>query len=398
MNFTKILDGKNSSLKQRIIGLCINDGDYSLADLSKELDTSIPTTTKLVGELVEDGLLVDMGKVGTNGGRRPCLYGLNPSAGYFVGVDIRRKFISFAVTDFKGALLDFHEALPFAVENSEESFREMCKVINKELRDSGTDPERVLAYGFNLTGRVNNETGYCFSYFLGEDKPIATVLEDELRKPVFVENDSRAMTYGEYICGVANGERNMLYLNVAWGLGMGMIVDGRLSYGKSGFSGEIGHFPFLNNNQICHCGKMGCLETGASGSAVHRIFMEKLHEGRTSMLSEKFHRGEDIHIEEIIEAVNEEDVLAIEVIEEIGTTLGRAIAGLINLFNPELIVIGGNVAVTREYLLLPIKSAIQKHSLNIINSDTTIKFSKLGRKAGAIGSCMLSRSKLLGLL
>ena len=91
-------------------------------------------------------------------------------------------------------------------------------------------------------------------------------------------------------------------------------------------------------------------------------------------------------------------MLAIEVIEEIGTTLGRAIAGLINLFNPELIVIGGSIASTKEYLLLPIKSAIQKHSLNIINSDTSIKFSKLGKRAGAIGSCMLGRSKFLGLL
>ena len=148
------------------------------------------------------------------------------------------------------------------------------------------------------------------------------------------------MTYGEHICGASDGVRNMLYLNIAWGLGMGMIVDGRLSYGKSGFSGEIGHFPLLNNNCICHCGKMGCLETGASGSAVHRIFLEKLKEGRTSTLSEKYLRGEIIHIDEIIDAVNEEDVLAIEVIEEIGTTLGRAIAGLINLFNPELIIIG----------------------------------------------------------
>jgi predicted NBD/HSP70 family sugar kinase len=206
------------------------------------------------------------------------------------------------------------------------------------------------------------------------------------------------MTYGEYLCGVANNEKNMLFINVGWGLGMGMIIDGRISYGKSGFSGEIGHFPFLNNDRICHCGKTGCLETGASGSAVYQLFTERLQEGRTSMLSEKFNKGEKIHIEEIIDAVNEEDVLAIEVIEEIGAVLGRAIAGLINLFNPELIVIGGNVAATKEYLLLPIKSAVQKHSLNIINSDTTIKFSKLGKHAGTIGSCMLSRSKLLGLI
>ena len=142
---------------------------------------------------------------------------------------------------------------------------------------------------------------------------------------------------------------------------------------------------------------MGCLETGASGSAVHRIFLEKLKAGRTSMLSEKFNKGEEIHVEEIVSAVKEEDVLAIEVIEEIGMTLGRAVAGLINLFNPELIVVGGIIADTKEYLLLPMKSAIQKHSLNIINSDTSIKFSKLGKKAGVIGSCMLSRSRLLGL-
>ena len=398
ISFLNNIDGKNAALKQKIIGLCINDGDFSLADLSKELGTSIPTTTKLVEELLNDGLLEDRGKQGTNGGRRPSIYGLNPGAGYFIGVDIRRKYINYAVTDFKGTVLTYQDRLPYAVQNSEESFNGLCQFIKNSLTENNIDTEKVLAYGFNLTGRVNNETGYCFSYFIGEDKPIATVLEKFLDRPVFIENDSRAMTYGEYIGGAANNEKNMLFLNVAWGLGMGMILDGHLSYGKSGFSGEIGHFPLLENNQVCHCGKTGCLETGASGSAVHRIFMDKLKEGRASSLSEKYANGEIIHIEDIIEAVKEEDVLAIEVVEEIGTVLGRAIAGLINIFNPELIVIGGNMATAKDYLLLPIKSAVQKHSLNIINSDTKIKLSKLGKKAGSIGSCMLSRSKFLGLL
>ena len=398
ISFLNNIDGKNAALKQKIIGLCINDGDFSLADLSKELGTSIPTTTKLVEELLNDGLLEDRGKQGTNGGRRPSIYGLNPAAGYFIGVDVRRKYINYAVTDFKGTVLTYQDRLPYAVQNSEESFNGLCQFIKNSLTENNIDTEKVLAYGFNLTGRVNNETGYCFSYFIGEDKPIATVLEKSLDRPVFIENDSRAMTYGEYIGGAANNEKNMLFLNVAWGLGMGMILDGHLSYGKSGFSGEIGHFPLLENNQVCHCGKTGCLETGASGSAVHRIFMDKLKEGRASSLSEKYANGEIIHIEDIIEAVKEEDVLAIEVVEEIGTVLGRAIAGLINIFNPELIVIGGNMATAKDYLLLPIKSAVQKHSLNIINSDTKIKLSKLGKKAGSIGSCMLSRSKLLGLL
>ena len=397
-SFLNNIDGKNAILKQKILGLCINDGDYSIADLSKELGTSIPTITKSVGELIEEGFIEDMGKQGTNGGRRPSIYGLNPYAGYFVGIDVHRNDISIAVTNFKGQTVDLQDDMPFVLENSVASLKALCKCILDHLKKIGIDRDKVRAYGVNLSGRVNNETGYCFTYFIGEDRPIASLLEDELNTPVFVENDSRAMTYGEYICGVANNEKNMLFLNVAWGLGMGMIIDGKLSYGKSGFSGEIGHFPFLDNDQICQCGKTGCLETGASGSALHRMIMEKLREGRSSSLSDKFNANEEISLEDIMAAVEEEDVLAIETVEKVGSTLGRAIAGLINIFNPELVVIGGRVSAAKEYLLLPIKSAIQKHSLNMINKDTTIKFSKLGKKAGPIGACMLSRTKLLGLL
>ena len=197
---------------------------------------------------------------------------------------------------------------------------------------------------------------------------------------------------------MANNEKNMLFINVSWGLGMGMILDGKLYYGKSGYSGEIGHFPLLDNDIICQCGKVGCLETGASGLAVHRIFLEKLREGKASALSAKFNNGEEISLGDILDALAEEDVLAIEAVEEIGNTLGRAIAGLINIFNPELVVIGGRMSTAEEYLMLPIKSAINKHSLNIVSKDTVIKFSKLGKKAGPIGACMLSRSHLLGLL
>lgn len=397
-SFLSSTDGRSTLLKKSIITLCINEGDYSLADLSKELNTSIPTITKLVGELIDEGFIVDMGKQGTNGGRRPSIYGLNPSAGYFVGTEVTRDSISIAVTNFKGQLVDYHEAIPFVLENSETSFRKLCNCVTGVIEKIDISRDDVQAFGFNLSGRVNNETGYCFTYFIGEDRPIASFLEDELKRPVYVENDSRAMTYGEYICGVANNEEDMLFINVTWGLGMGMITDGKLSYGKSGFSGEIGHFPLLDNDQICHCGKTGCLETGASGSAIYRIFMEKLREGRASTLSDKFNNGEEISLNNILNAVNEEDMLAIEVVEEIGSVLGRAIAGLINIFNPELVVIGGTVSQVKEYLLLPIRSAIQKYSLNMVNKDTTIKLSKLGDKAGAIGACMLSRSKLLGLI
>ncbi len=396
--FLNSSESKNFLLKKKILGLCVTEGRYSIADLSRELNTSIPTTTKLVEELIEEGFLEDLGKLDTNGGRRPNIYGLKASAGYFIGTDVRRHHVSIAIADFRGDIVDYIDSIPFKVESSADSFRNLCSIIKDNIRKSGIKEEEVLAYGLNLSGRVNNETGYRFTYFIGEDRPIASLMEEELGGRVFVENDSRAMTYGEYICGVGKNEKDMLFINVTWGLGMGMILNGKLLYGKSGFSGEIGHFPMLNNDQICQCGKRGCLETGASGYAAHRILMERLAEGRASILADKFHSGQEIMLEDILMAIEEEDVLAIEVIEEIGGVLGRAIAGIINVFNPELVVIGGKMAGAREYLMLPIKAAIQKHSLNIINKDTKIKTSRLGEKGGPIGACMLSRSKVLGLL
>ena len=256
----------------------------------------------------------------------------------------------------------------------------------------------MLAAGISLSGRVNPEKGYSLTYFMGEDIPIKDLFQHELNIPVTLENDSRAMTYGEYMYLGPDAGSNMLFINLSWGLGMGMILDGKLYYGESGYSGEIGHFPLLNNDVICRCGKVGCLETGASGSALHRWILEKLKEGRQSSLSASFNADGEIELEDILTAIREEDVLAIEVMEEIGATLGKAIAGTINIFNPDLVILGGRLSEVGDYLALPVKAAISKHSLNMVSKDTRLLISRLGRSAGPVGACLLSRSRMLGLL
>ena len=391
-------DGRNNSLKKKILGLCVTDGDFSIAGLSNGLNASIPTVTKLLCELMEEGFIEDLGKQGTSGGRKPNIYGLCASAGYLVGVDIGTQDVSVAVTDFKGNVIAYRENLNVTLESTEASFRKMCDALLGYISTLDIDSDRILAYGINLTGRVNCETGFSFSYFIGEDRPLTAYLEEMLGKTVFIDNDSRAMAYGEYICGVGNGEKNMLFINLSWGLGMGMVLDGKLSYGKSGYSGEIGHFPYKDNDIMCRCGKIGCLETVASGSAIYRFFMDRLESGRASVLKPKFDRKEEISLDEIVDALKEEDVLAIEAVEATGRELGRAIAGLINIFNPELVVIGGRLAVAKDYLMLPIMGAINKYSLIVVSKDTAVKFSKLGTEGGALGACMLSRSKLIGLI
>lgn len=392
------LGSKNAMLKINIIRYYINNGENTLADLGKEMELSVPTITKLVGELIEEGIVVDFGKQETNGGRRPNIYGVNPDSGYFVGVDIKKFRIDIALINFKGEMIESKLSIPFNYVNTQESFNQLCIIIN-EFVDNLTIPKpKILSVGINISGRVNTETGHSYSSYFFSERPLTEIFQERLGMHVTIDNDSRSMAYGEFMSGAIKGEKNILFVNVSWGLGLGIITDGKLYYGKSGFSGEFGHLSVFDNEVICHCGKKGCLETQASGSYIYRRFFEKVAEGNSTSLEKRIKKGEPIIQEDILEAALKEDMLAIELIEEVGNTLGRHIAGLINLFNPELVIIGGAVALTGDYLLLPIKSAIKKYSLNLVSKDTTIKLSKLGDKAGVIGACMLARSKMLGLI
>ena len=391
-------DNKNSILKKTILRLCIQSGEYSIAALSEQINTSVPTVTKLIGELMDEGFMIELGKSGTSGGRRPSIYGLNPEAGYFIGLDIRHTHASVAVTDFKGGLVCYEDNIPFILEIDEACLHTIAKNIRDFFVENDLDWNRVLGMGISVAGRVNPKTGYSNLYSFDPDRSINKILSEDLDIPVVIENDSRAMTYGEYLSGVVKKEKNVLFVNVSWGLGMGMILDGRLYYGTSGYSGEFGHFPLLDNDQICRCGKVGCLETGASGSALVRMISEQLQSGRASSLSRTFKEQGKVNLNDIFKAVQEEDILTIETIEKIGANLGRGLAGLINVFNPQLVVLGGKVAMAGDYLLLAVRSAVKRHAQTIANQDTAIKFSKLRNQAAPIGDCMLSRSHLLGIL
>ena len=391
---------RSASLKKDIICYYINNGDNTLADLGKELDLSVPTVTKMVGELIDDGIVMDFGKIETPGGRRPNIYGLNQNSGYFIGVDICHSHVNIGITDFKGELISDELSIPFIESQPQERFQRLCEIITQFIHNSKVPKHKILSMGINISGRVNTLTGHSYSSFYFDERPLTEMFENELNINVSIDNDSRAMTYGEYIKGCVNGEKNVLYVNVSWGLGLGIIVGGQLYYGKSGFSGEFGHIPAFGNEILCHCGKKGCLETEASGLALHRKFLEKLHSGHSSLLTQKsgYNPNAPISLNDIIEVALQEDMLAIELIEEVGNSLGKHIAGLINLFNPELVVIGGTLAYAGDYLMLPLRSAIRKYSLNLVSKDSTIKVSKLGEKAGLLGASLLARSKFIGLI
>lgn len=385
---------KNALTKKRIINYYIYNGSSTIPDLSKEFDLSVPTVTKLISEMYDEGYINDYGKLETSGGRHPNLYGLNPESGYFIGVDIKRFTINIGIINFKGDMMELKMDIPLVFENTKEYLNTLCKQVLKFIDNLTLDKSKILNISFNISGRVDPESGYSFSQFNFEERPLTEILSERLGYNVSIDNDTRAMAYGEYMQGCVKNEKDILFINVSWGLAVGIIIDGKLYKGKSGFAGEFGHFSVYDNEIICHCGKKGCLETEASGMALHRTLISRINNGENSILSMNHKDIEKITLMDIINAINKEDILCIEILEELGNKLGKQIASLINLFNPELVIIGGTLSLTEDYITQPIKSAVRKYSLNLVNKDTVILTSKLKNKAGVVGACMLARSKM----
>jgi predicted NBD/HSP70 family sugar kinase len=381
-------------LKKSIIKRLALSGEATIAELCTETDFSIPTVTKIISELKEEGIVFETGKVGTAGGRRPSQYGINPNACYYLGVEVRRNSISIGIQDFNNKFVKLAEKISYTLENNRESLNSMCSIINEFVDNSGVMRDKIIGACINLSGRINSRKGFSYSFFFFEEKPLSEIIESRIHIKTFLENDTRAMAYGEYNCGVVQNEKDVIFVNIGWGVGIGIICNGELYYGKSGYSGEFGHSPVFDNEIICHCGKKGCLETEISGNALLRKFKNSLANGSTSILSGK-KAIDDITIEDILTAITEnEDSLAIEIMEEIGSSMGRYLSMLINIFNPELVILGGALADTGLYLRLPIRTSIHKYSLSLVSHDMELKMSNLGSKAGVIGACYILRDKL----
>lgn len=390
--FNNDKDSKNVALKSRIVNYFIMNGNSTNNDLAKELGLSVPTVAKIIGEMCEDGFIDEYGKLETDEGRKPNLYGLNPNSGYFVGVDMVPDEVNIGVMNFRGDLIDL-DTIAYHQQNTMESLDELCNDVVSFIDKSKINKSKILNVNFNISGRVNPDTGYSYSIFNFSETSLCSLISEKIGYPVNIENDTRAMTYGEYMAGCVKGESNILFVNLSWGLGMGIIINGNLYKGCSGFAGEIGHIHMFDNDILCHCGKKGCLETEASGRAFHRMVNERIAKGETSILAP--HEIGEIPLSEIISATNREDPLCIDVVEGIGRRLGEALAGMINIFNPELVIIGGTLSVTGDYLLHSIRSSVMKFSLGLVNKDTNFLISKLGERAGVIGACMLARNASL---
>ncbi|HJA99195.1 MAG TPA: ROK family transcriptional regulator [Candidatus Alistipes avicola] len=393
----KGISHKNNIIKRNIIAHMALNGECTLSELTKELHISVPTITKLVQELVSENIVTDLGKVETPGGRRPNVFGLASSAIYFAGVNIGRDEMSFLISDLQNNIVKEESCPDFELQDRPQCLEKICSKIEQFIESCGVDRSKILGMGVSISGRVNPDTGRSYRYFTSSEESLSQIIETRIGIRVLLENDTRARCYAEYTTSKSQNERDVLYLHLGRGLAIGIVMDGKLYYGKSGFAGEFGHIPFFDNEIICACGKKGCLETEVSGIAIEEKFRKLVSQGVNTILRDKYNANEPIRIDDIIEAAKRDDNLSIELIEEVGEKAGKAVAFLINTFNPEAVIVGGNLAEAGDYLMLPLKSATNKYSLNLVYKDTKFRLSKMGQSASAWGAAMLIRNQILGL-
>lgn len=387
---------KWSASKTALLNLLIEHGGQTIAELSSSLGVSVPYTTKTLNELIEDGLIEVTGKKDNYSKRAPKIYDLIATSGYFLGIDTGKQSLTFGICDFCGNMVAEPELIHFDYQDTPECFDRFINLINEYIQRSGIARSQIKKACMSIGGRVNPEIGCAYNYFTCTEMPLAEALTERLDLPFCIDNDTRCMTYGEYLKGVCKGLKNIIFVNVSWGIGIGIIFDGKLYLGKSGFSGEIGHMHIYNNDIICHCGKTGCMETETSGSALLRKMKEALENGGTSVLSDKVkNQHQELTLQDILDAIKKEDVLSIETLQKVAVELGTNLAGIINIFNPEMLVIGGDLSVTGAYLTQPICMGIKKFSLNMVNEDSLVAASTLKEHAGLIGACLMARSKYL---
>jgi len=391
---SKVNYTKKNTLKLLILEELYRRGCKSIPELSKIIRMSTPTITRAIDELIAETLLVEEGIGSSSGGRRPNLYGINPSSRYVLGIDICRYSVRYGLFNFHNEPAAEIRVLNEGLETTKDIIGAIKTAVDQYITDTQIDESKLMGIGIALPGLIDIHTGISYSY-LHEDKPLASLFEDRFHHPVFVEHDTKAMALGEQAFGLAMGKQNVLCLNIGAGIGLGMILNGKLYHGNSGFSGEFGHIQVDPDGQLCYCGKIGCLETLASGTTMIRNARKEIEAGATTLISSLVNNDLDkISSEVILQAAHRGDQFAISLISNIGEYLGKGIAVLIHIFNPELIIIGGELTKAENYLIDPIQQNLNKYTISKIRRDAQIITSSLGNNAGLLGTVALVMNKV----
>ncbi len=381
------VSAKNEIRRRLTLRALLDHGPLSLTDLAKKTGMTLPVVSNIVDTLKRSRLVVN-GSYGATSqvGRPPSVIKLNGGAGFILGVDIGRVSTNFVVLDHATNIIAQTRRKSVVLSNDIKVLNDLEKEIQIVLAEAKASWNKLLGIGISLPGMVKGKQGLGETYFNFGEGPVAELLSKRFNKPVHLEHDLEAMAFGERWFGAAKNVDNAVCINVGWGLGVGIIIDGKVYFGQDGYAGEFGHIQVVKNGDLCYCGKRGCLETVASGRAVTRIAREKIEAGAKSILTGQMGlKVEQIDADSVLTAAGNGDEFSIEILDQAAKHLSFGISILINLLNPSMVVIGGGVFTAAPYLLEAVRLNALKYALVPLSRNVRFVTSTLGNKAGALG-------------
>ncbi|HXF86545.1 MAG TPA: ROK family transcriptional regulator [Anaerolineales bacterium] len=362
-------------------------GGLSRTELAEKMGLTRAAVSLIVNDLLKSGIIQETESRITPNGRPPVVLEINPSKGLVGAIDMGATHLSVAVADFSARILQEIE-VPFDIKKGPEvCLAEANQLLRQILEDQGWKFSDLTAVGVGVPGPVITEAGMVVSppIMPGWDHfPIRYRLEKMWGCPVTLNNDAELGALGEWAYGAGRGEKNIAYIKVGSGIGAGLILNRQIYGGTTGAAGEIGHLTVDENGPLCNCGNHGCLEAFAGGHAIAKQGQALAASGKRTLLSQI--PIEKITAQDVAEAARRGDFHAQEIIRRAGTFIGIAIAGLINLFNPSIVIIGGGVAQVGDMLTNPIRQAVRERALRASEQSVRITTGMLGRRSLLIGA------------
>jgi glucokinase-like ROK family protein len=386
---------------RRVLKLIRDNPSISRAEISKISGLSAPTVSRIVDDLIREGLVEEVGIGSSNGGRKPNLLKFCPNNNFIIGIDLGTTNIYGVLANLEAEIIS-EEKIRTGVDEGFYSIMDRTfEVIEKLRTQLGEKRDHLCGVGMAVAGLINKKRNIVeFSpNFHWHDVDIAGYLAQKTDIPIFFDNVTRVMALGELCYGVGRKYKNFICVNVGYGIGAGIIINGQPLLGTKGMSGEFGHITLEKDSRIqCYCGNCGCLEALASGSGIARAARLELGSGAKSILIDMCNGvPDDVTAEMVAEAAKKGDVVAWNVFHRAAEYLGIGISALINLFNPEAIVIGGGVTEAGDVLFDAVRNTVKARSLNRISKEVEILPATFGLKAAVMGAVSLIMQKVLNL-
>ncbi len=388
--------------EKEMIDLIRKYGEFSKADLATFTEHSRTKITSCIDSLLNKKIIIANNATEYTGGRRSKTFSLNGELGLVAGFDIGATSIDLGIADFSGKLLVRYSEPASVKDGPIKILGQACSLLEKMLKDSNLSSEKLNGIGIGVPGPVDFSAGTLVSppIMPGWDRyPIIQTVQQWFPSAnVVVDNDVNVMALGEIYQGAGKGVDNLIFVKIGTGIGAGIVCEGKIYRGSSGCAGDIGHISVDKSGPLCHCGNRGCLEAVAAGPAIAERSLIAAQAGKSSILLKLYEKnGKVLRSEDVGDAAREGDALAVEVIRESGQFVGDVLDGLVNFYNPGVIVIGGGVSNLGNLLLSSIRQTVLNRSTPLATRDLHIVFSEIGPNAGVIGAVNLAMDYMFSL-